>query len=488
MRRLLLILAILLLLSCSPGSAENMALDYLCRYIKQTEGVDRLMDAVQVGPNRAVICSTSALALVDLSALPAGGSTNYLHRITGYNARDVYLKDNYIYVNEYSSGASPNPWGFSVVRVGPGDVLTHITRIGEPGVFYDKMCVSGNYLYVAAHSHGIRIFDISNPASPTLIGSITTGFTDAFAIHVEGSTAYVADGGGGLKVVDVSDSSHPVLLGGENMSTATGTAEAVTYRNGKVYVASGGAGLAVYDAADIRAKTLIPLDGFIEDLCWLGDYLVVSGYLGITVFDTTAPGGPVQVARELSARRGPTSEIRLCAGVGAADDNRILVANWYSMDVYQLKPISQSTQPDILSTEQRVRLSPSAGSAVVTLTNNGGGNLIITGVQSTSPAFSTDYTGGTLTPGQSMTFNVNYDGSPTGASGILLISSNDPDENPLPIEFHGNTVYLDPTEEAIDFTLPILERDPDTGAFNEGTFTLSDQIGKVVYLTVFASW
>ena len=462
-----------------------MTLDYLYRYNCQPDQVDHLLAAVALDSNRAIIAGYQALALVDLNALTQGGTTSYLHRITGLNARNLYLKDNYVFVNLHAMGAT-EVYGFAVVRI-DGNTLTKIRTIGEANAFLEKMCISGDCLYVAAHNKGIRVYNISDPGNPVKIGSLASGFADAFDIAVSGNTAYVADGAGGLKIVDVTDPTHPVLTGGEDLATSVGTAEAVTVRNGKVYVAVGSAGLAVYNGSDLGSRQVVSTNGFAEDMCWIGDYLAVTTYPGLRVYDVSG-AFPVLAASEAMNRRGSNGTLRICCGLGAADDGRIIVANWNHADVYQLKPDSQSSQPDINSTEQRIRFSPSAGTRVVTVTNNGQGSLQITGVTSSVASFTTDYSGGTLAAGQSAAFGITYNGSPTQGSGVVRIASNDPDENPLPTQVYGNTTYLDPGEPAIDFTLPILTRDPQTGQFTEESFTLSDCRGKVVWFNIFGSW
>jgi len=481
--RLLLILLILVA-SASLVSAENMTLDYLYRYNCQP-GVDHLMTALAVSSNRAIIAGYPALALVDLNALPVGGAQSYLSRITGHNARNVYLYGNYVFVNEHAMGSpGATAYGFSVVRIN-GDVLQDVVRVYETGALLEKMCISGTYLYVTAHNKGIRVYDISNPASPVKVGSLTSGFTDAFDIAVSGSTAYVADGAGGLKIVDVTDPRNPSLIGGEDLTTSAGTAEAIAVRNGKVYMLVGSSGMAVYDGSDLGSRRIISTNGFAEDLAWVGDYLAVSTYPGIRVFDVSG-GSPVLVASDNSNRRGSAGALRICCGVGSVDNNRIMVADWNYTDIYQLKPASQSTQPDISGTEQRIRFPASRTTQMVTLTNNGQGNLNITSVTAPS-GISANYTGGTLTPGQSTTFGVTYNGA-SAVSGVVQFASNDPDENPLPIQVFARTSNLDPGEPAVDFTLPLMSRNPQTGQWSQSSFTLSQQRGKVVYFNVYASW
>ena len=93
-----------------------------------------------------------------------------------------------------------------------------------------------------------------------------------------------------------------------------------------------------------------------------------------------------------------------------------------------------------------------------------------------------------MQPGESVSFDIVYDGNSRQGSGAIQITSNDPDESLLPIQVFGNTGHLDPGEPAIDFTLPRLTRDHETGEFHEESFTLSDHRGKIVWFHVFAFW
>ncbi len=193
---------------------------------------------------------------MDLTALPQNGTQNYLHRLTGVNARNVYQKDSQYFFVNINRGESRSSHGFTVVKLN-GNTLQSVVTIDEGDtVLYEKMCIDGDYLYVAAHSNGIRIYQISNPESPVMAGLLQTGFIDAWAIAVDGDTAYVADGPAGLKIVDVSNKSTPVIVDGEDLDTAEGTYEDVLARDGRVYAAAGGAGVAVY----FSAKKPIPIN------------------------------------------------------------------------------------------------------------------------------------------------------------------------------------------------------------------------------------
>jgi len=75
------------------------------------------------------------------------------------------------------------------------------------------VAVAGGYAYVAdAAPGGLRVINVSTPASPFEVGYVDTPVT-ALGVAVSGSYAYVADGGGGLRVIDVSTPASPFEVG-----------------------------------------------------------------------------------------------------------------------------------------------------------------------------------------------------------------------------------------------------------------------------------
>lgn len=489
MRQFTIFILAALVLSLTPFvMSQEMTLEYLYRYnCQQAPPADHLMTAVQINSDTVLVAGNRGLGLLDLNNLPIEGTRDNIYFLEGLNTRNVYLKDNYIFVNINQIGRDGSRYGFAVVKR-EKDQLKLITQIGIPGVLCEKMFIDGDYLFVAAHANGLRIYDISNPENPQLVGHLDTGFVDAFAVAVSGDMAFVADGAGGLKIVDVQDVANPIILGGENLHSAVGTAEAVTIRNGDVYVAIGAAGVAVYPGGDINLRTIYDTSGFAEDMCWAGEYLAVSTYPGPVIFEIDKDGSLIKVASDMSVRRDTKAILRINCGIGSTDDMRIMCGNWNYLDIYQLKPAGESSQPDINCTAQRLRFDPEGGTIPAKIYNNGQGDLTISNVSFSSSAFSTSLENVTIVPGDSLDFEINYDGSENGVSDIALIYSNDPDENPLPIQAFGKTEYLDPGEQAVDFTLPLYSRDQGTGEFSQQTFTLSEHKGKVVFFAIYGSW
>ena len=76
----------------------------------------------------------------------------------------------------------------------------------------ESVTVEGDYAYVAAGDAGLRVVDVSDPADPVEVGS--AGTVDyAWDVAVAGDYVYIADGAGGLRVVNVLDPSHPTEEG-----------------------------------------------------------------------------------------------------------------------------------------------------------------------------------------------------------------------------------------------------------------------------------
>ena len=74
------------------------------------------------------------------------------------------------------------------------------------------VAVAGNRAFVASNMAGLQVFDISNAAAPSRLGSYDTPGS-AYGVTVVGNLAYVADEFGGLQIVGVADASSPYLVG-----------------------------------------------------------------------------------------------------------------------------------------------------------------------------------------------------------------------------------------------------------------------------------
>jgi hypothetical protein len=121
-----------------------------------------------------------------------------------------------------------------------------------------ELVIDGTYAYVAAGSSGLKVVDISNPSSPTVVGSADTR-NFAWDVSITGSIVYVADYGSGVQVFDVSNPTAPLFVGGADTPWE---ARGIAVADGYVYVADALSGFLVLPThcADPSAVELSSFD------------------------------------------------------------------------------------------------------------------------------------------------------------------------------------------------------------------------------------
>jgi hypothetical protein len=188
---------------------------------------------------------------------------------------------------------------------GPSPALT---MVGQVGGRVEDVAVQDGYAYVAV---GLRlvVLDVSQPVTPTEVGS-TAPFPDfAMGVTVSGTrsagpsagsgrrsgqaVAYVAAGMSGLHIVDVSTPTAPVEVA---FYDTPGYAEDVTVVGPHAYVADGHYGLRIVDVSDPADPTEVgyayPLN-YVFDVAVDGEYayLAAAG-AGLLVADISDPTHP----------------------------------------------------------------------------------------------------------------------------------------------------------------------------------------------------
>jgi hypothetical protein len=210
---------------------------------------------------------------------------------TGSNPRSVYVSGRYAYVAGSTLGVYDVSNPASPVLVGNTS-----TNISTPYSVY----VQGRYAYVANEgSSTLGIYDISNPASPVSVSNFSTGGSSTpYSVYVSGRYAYVAEyGSRNLGIYDVSNPASPVSVG--SISTgATSNPDGVYVSGHYAYVTSVGTNkLTIYDVSNPASPVLVgtascgtnPFTVYVQ-----GNYAyVVSNSNGIYVIDISNPADPV---------------------------------------------------------------------------------------------------------------------------------------------------------------------------------------------------
>lgn len=155
--------------------------------------------------------------------------------------------------------------------------------------------VSGNIACVADSSSGLQVFNVSNPASPTRVSNYIPGAPAVVtAVALAGSRAYISSFGR-IRALDLSNPASPVLLG-EHITD--GYARQIKVVGDLVYVANDSSGMHIIDfsnpASPVAAGTS-DVDGV---SVWGLDVVGTTAYLGcdlegIHVVDASSPATPV---------------------------------------------------------------------------------------------------------------------------------------------------------------------------------------------------
>ena len=151
--------------------------------------------------------------------------------------------------------------------------------------------VSGNYAYVADWYNGLVIFDVSNPSSPTLVKSYKNVLPTS--VSVIGNYAYVANGTG-IYIVDIENPSSAILIG--SYKTA-GEANDVSVSGKYAYVADG-TGIDIVDVSNPSSPNLVgsyKTAGEANDVSVSGKYAYVADGTGIDIVDVSNPSSPILI-------------------------------------------------------------------------------------------------------------------------------------------------------------------------------------------------
>ncbi len=173
--------------------------------------------------------------------------------------------------------------------------------LSTPGIVWD-VAVSGSKLLIAAGSAGLKIADVSNPATPTLLGGLPIPGGTAKGVDFSGNTAVIAASGAGVVTIDITNPASPSLLG----SVATpGDARKVAVSGNAAFIADYPASMQVVDFSNpvlprIVAVTADALGGKLQDVAvtQLAGFTYTLGadvYFvnGVPVVDVTTPANPI---------------------------------------------------------------------------------------------------------------------------------------------------------------------------------------------------
>ncbi|NNE09597.1 MAG: choice-of-anchor B family protein [Gemmatimonadetes bacterium] len=110
-------------------------------------------------------------------------------------------------------------WGTAFYNVEDPRNPDLVGFVGGPESIWRDMKTYGAYCYVTTEGSGVdegmQIIDLTDPESPTLVGTYTTTFTTAHNLHVDSTAglAIVCGASGGTHILDVTTPTAPVRVG-----------------------------------------------------------------------------------------------------------------------------------------------------------------------------------------------------------------------------------------------------------------------------------
>ena len=322
-------------------------------------------------------------------------------------------------------------------------------------------------LAVAAHEDGVLLYDISNPQDLQLRSTINS--ENAWGVRLKDGYVYIADELV-VKIYDISNTSDPVFI---NQIETSNAIKDIALTQSFMYVALGSDGVDIYDLSNLENP--IFLDNYNTNtlahrISPFENKLAVSDWDDVDVLEWDG-NSLNRVGYKNTGNR--TMAI-------ATKDNYIYSAEWASVQAFEFGPVSG---PDIdLNTLELNYPYVNDGdsySLSVEVINNGSSTLNIVDDYVTNSHFEIVNQLNDLEPDQSQTVEIIYNASDLNSAGAYRIYTNDPDQAMVMCETNGNIDGANIGEPAIDFELDYI-------ANGEGSFRLSDQLGKVVVIAFFA--
>lgn len=275
-----------------PESGNQILADGPYRYILDE---DRLWVMNNGGGYRRIV--PQALSYARLAGLGLGGGMSFSGTLIAVAEADA---------------------GVELFDVSNPFSLTRIAGYRPANAAAKDVAFTGRHLLVteyAAKAGWLHVLDIGSPVSPTQVSALRTGgaavrvavgYGSAATGQAAGApttAAYVADGADGVRVVDVTNPLSPTLITTLLPVTPSLKAEAVLVAGGRLYVGYNGASsagyvLQAYNLADPRhpteAQRFIGGRGSVYDIAMSGEMLylaVLGGSLQMVQADTMSSGG-----------------------------------------------------------------------------------------------------------------------------------------------------------------------------------------------------
>lgn len=311
----ILLCAVALIASTTPWTSPGMAgaAPAPAEVLAQTSSNLALMSRVDIDAWDVAVSGQYTYAVVD-KQLFGCNTSNPLdpeHCVATapfatYNLSTIAVEGEYAYVAD-----GPNLY---VVDIGTPP-FQPVGNLPLAGTRIFDVDVAGSYAYIAngqgGLSGGLQILDISNPASPQLVGSY--GLETTYGVTVRGDYAYIAMGGAGtgnspvtFRIINIANPSNPYLVAEHDVLAR---AREIAVAGDFAFIAEdqlcpqgdcipGGGGLRIVNIASPSNPYQVAYYdyGDAESVAVWGDYAFISTPAGLRILNISNPGAAYEVA------------------------------------------------------------------------------------------------------------------------------------------------------------------------------------------------
>jgi hypothetical protein len=230
MRWLILISIVLSLLACDKLPTRDNIYDPYNNPINLKEvgyiGIQG-SNAVAVSGNYAYVVGDSSLTIVDISNPAAPQQVGFYNLHNTFEGSDYYAFKVTISGNlAYISGGL-GLFG-AVLRVFDVSDNTNPEEVSHINMGYSRgITVSGRYVYITPGENDYMLtIDMINPANPIQVAGLTNGYnppgnaSGVNGLYVSGVYGYAACDWAGLRILDLSNPASPIEVGHYDLTTA----------------------------------------------------------------------------------------------------------------------------------------------------------------------------------------------------------------------------------------------------------------------------
>jgi hypothetical protein len=150
-----------------------------------------------------ILSAIMGLLLILLPTIAYGQSLEYVNSTLWTGANDIEVVGSYAYC--------AHPIGLMIFDISNPAIPTLCCKIACKGIG-TKIAINGTYAYIATEKAGIQIVDISNVFSPILAGSYSCN-GKVVDLQIAGDYAYIMDYSLGMLILNISNPTHPECAG-----------------------------------------------------------------------------------------------------------------------------------------------------------------------------------------------------------------------------------------------------------------------------------